>query len=43
MHDDEKSTDHYTHPQRDQDADEVQDAAKDVNPLAPPVNVEPGS
>ncbi|WP_370174903.1 hypothetical protein [Sphingobium abikonense] len=43
MHDDEKSRGHYTHLQRDQDADEVQDAAEDVNQLAPLVNVEPGS
>ena len=28
---------------RKQDADEVQEVAEDVNPLAPPVNIEPGS
>ena len=43
MDDDKKSKDKHSDPLRKQDADEVQEVAEDVNPLAPPVNIKPGS
>ncbi|WP_266101080.1 hypothetical protein [Sphingobium soli] len=43
MDDDKKSKDKHSDPLRKQDADEVQEVAEDGNPLAPSVNVEPGS